>query len=475
MAAGKGNRAGWVLAACTAISMAAAGLALAQTPGGAGVDDPYFSRLGNSGYEVAHYDVVLAIDVEASRITGEVTITANAQEGLSAFNLDFQLDGITEVQVNGAEADFSMEEGELTITPAEPIAAGTAFTTVVAYDDDPGSYPFQQTIADLGWFDLSDSVAAFGEPAGSSVWYPVNEHPSDKATYAFALTVAEPYIAIANGIAGEPVANDDGTITYTYRMNQPMASYLAVLAVGEYVTIDGDPTADGVPVRSYAPPRLQRAAERAFAPTTSIVDAFTEMFGPYPFDTVGGVAIDAAFGFALETQGLPVYDGLIIASPRGVSESFVAHELAHQWFGNALTPKTWRDIWLNEGFATYAQWLWWEASDRDVLFQDEVESSYASLSGRRSRVLTGDPGANYLFDGAAVYTRGALTLHALRLTVGDEAFFEILRTYYAENLYGVVETADLIAVAERVSGLDLDDFFQAWLYEAELPPLPVTI
>ncbi|MBL8133834.1 MAG: M1 family metallopeptidase [Anaerolineae bacterium] len=457
---------------------AGAGIVLAQSPGDAGVDDPYFPNLGNGGYDVLHYAIDARFDVEANTLQATTVIDAQATQGLNRLNLDFQRIAIESVLVDDAEASFEHRNGELVITPAAAITEGQAFRVEVRYGGSPSSYPFQQTIADLGWYDLESHLVGMGEPAGSSTWYPVNEHPSDKATYTFRLTAPKPYMAVASGVLVERIAGLDET-TFVWEMRQPMASYLTLVAVGDFVEIS-DETADGLPIRSYAPPNLVRRAESAFARTSEIIAAYEALFGDYPFETVGGLVVDGGFGFALETQSMPIYDGMIIRAPVEFSERFIAHELAHQWFGNSVSPASWRDIWLNEGFATYASWLWVEQSAGLSVFGSLARGSYVELRNSRRLTrpgdakgpVTGDPGVEAIFDGEVIYTRGAVTLHALRLKVGDDAFFEIVRTYYDRFKFGNASTEDFIAVAEEVSGTDLNYFFQGWLFEADVPLIP---
>ena len=195
--------------------------------------------------------------------------------------------------------------------------------------------------------------------------------------------------------------------------------------------------------------------------------AFAELFGPYPFEVYGALVVFDDFRGALETQTLSVFSGRLFGGLAG--ELVVAHELGHQWFGDSLTPTTWRDIWLNEGFATYSEWLWQEISNPAFDIDDYARS--LAESGRPVWPAPGDPGPEGLFD-STVYNRGALTLHALRLTVGDDAFFKTLRTYAERFAYRNVTTADFVAVAEDVSGQDLADLFDAWLYGDVTPELP---
>jgi aminopeptidase N len=270
-----------------------------------------------------------------------------------------------------------------------------------------------------------------------------------------------------------------------------MASYLALLVVGD-LTRQDDRSPGGVPIRNYFPARYADEGETAFAVQGEMIDYFSDLFGAYPFDAYGALVLDARVGFSLETQSLSVFDpGVMNAALQRISargDGTIAHELAHQWFGDAISPESWRDIWLNEGFATYASWLWFEHSAGRNVFDMLVAEVYDNLSGAALRreglsddavrrrllqiALPGDPAPERLFDNAGVYYRGALVLHALRVTVGDEPFFDILRTYYDTYQYGNASTDDFIAVAESVSRQSLDDFFQAWLYDPIIPELP---
>lgn len=468
----------WVASAV--MVMGGASAAFAQMPGTPGVGDPYFPRLGNGGYDVQHYTIEASFDIQDDSLTGTTTIEARALEDLSSFDLDFQSLDVASVTVDSAPAEFQHEDGELTVTPAEPLTSGDLFTAVVVYSGSPKPYPYSETIADSGWYDLGTRLVGMGEPAGASTWFPVNEHPSDKATYTFQLTAPKPYIAIANGVLEDQIDGDDST-TYVWEMRQPMTSYLSVVLVGDYFEQTGE-SADGVPLRIYTEPLFQRRTRTAFATLGNIIDTYSRLFGDYPFEAAGGLVVDGPFGFALETQSMPIFDSDIIERPARTSEFYIAHETAHQWFGDSVSPASWEDIWLNEGFATYASWLWYENSVGAFVLDQLVAQNYAQVAdfaqafageeANPDAPVTANPGVDYIFDSNLVYARGALTLHALRLTVGDDTFFNILHTYYARYAYGNASTADFIAVAEEVSGRDLTDFFQGWLYSVALPALP---
>ena len=476
-----------------ALFLLSAVVAHAQTPGGAGMGDPYFPNLGNGGYDAQHYDVDIALDDELAHFSATTSVDILATQDLSAFNLDFYARQIDRVTVDGVPAAYDHEGGELTITPESLVNAGDAFTVMVDYQGIPQPREGRETFASLGWLSLTDGVAALGEPAGSSDWYPVNEHPLDKATYTFRITVAKPLVAVANGVL-ESVTDqpdDPERWTYTWHMDQPMASYLALLVIGE-MTLQETQSPAGIPIRNYFPTPDADEGAQAFAAQGEMIDYFSSIFGAYPYDAYGALVPNSRIGFSLETQSMTIFDpGVMSASLQGNAargESTIAHELAHQWFGDSVSPKSWRDIWLNEGFATYASWLWFEHTSGRAVLDSIAEGLHAALRGDtlraqglsdaevRQRLLriaiTGDPTAQKLFDTEGIYYRGALTLHALRLTIGDEAFFATLAAYYDAYKFGNAATDDFIAIAESVSNQQLNELFQAWLFDPVVPELP---
>ncbi|MEO7572291.1 MAG: M1 family aminopeptidase, partial [Acidimicrobiales bacterium] len=199
--------------------------------------------------------------------------------------------------------------------------------------------------------------------------------------------------------------------------------------------------------------------------TAEMVQLLDDLYGPYPFSVYGVLAVDEDLGFALETQTLTIIGSDVARQGRG-ADILLLHELAHQWVGNSVSPATWKDIWLNEGFASYAEWLYVERTGG--LSAAEIARQF---EGERSFDLpAGDPGSQELFAGT-VYIRGAMALQALRERIGDDAFFTVLRTWVDEHRNSTASTEDLVALAERISGAELDDLFQAWLYAPELPDL----
>lgn len=446
----------------------------AQTPGADEIGDPYFPGLGNGGYDAQHYTLDLTVDMDTNVIDAVTTMEAVALQDLSDFNLDFIGFEISAISVNEAEAEFARRGRELQITPEEPLAEGDTFTVAVSYSGIPNEGRTDQRSFSLGWNRYEAGVYVASEPNGSARWFPVNDHPRDKATFTFEVTVPEPYVVAANGLLQDTI-REDGLTTYIWSTEHLMSSYLATVNIAEFVeqTSEGP---DGLVIRNYFPARLADDASPVFERTGDMIAYFSEIFGPYPFEAYGVVVADTPLFFALETQTMSLFGSEIvpgaladIVSNWSMPEGVVAHELAHQWFGNSVTLTNWQDIWLNEGFATYASALWFEHTQGEEVFEDIMRGYYAAVEDQG--FTPGDPGVNRLF-GQGVYPQGAWTLHALRLRVGDEVFFDILRTYAQRFQYGNATTADFIDVAEEISGLNLVPLFRAWLYLGDVPPVP---
>lgn len=432
--------------------------------GAPGLDDPLYPLLGNGGYDVSHYTIVLNVDVATNTISGTTTIAATALEDLRTFNLDLLGLTVEAITLNDAPVIYARDGQELAITPTTAITAGAPMTVVVHYGGqpqpviDPG-VPFEG----VGWL-YYEGIGSYviSEPSGAMNWFPNNNHPLDKATYSFVITVPEAYVVAANGLL-EKIIEQGSYHTYYWESVNPMASYLATVNVAHFDMVEERGPND-LPIINFFPPDRSSRMQRNFAVTSDMIGYFSSLVAPFPFESYGAIVMEAPLGGALETQTRTIF------GRSATVDMVIAHELAHQWFGDSVSPATWRDLWLNEGFATYFQHLWTEHTKGEAVFEATMRGSHA---GARNNKMPppGEPQLNDLF-GPAVYVRGALTLHALRLTVGDERFWEILRTYYARYQGGNAGTADFIAVAEEVSGEDLTAFFDAWLYGEEVPDLP---
>jgi aminopeptidase N len=433
--------------------------------GAEGIGDPYFPTYGNGGYDVAGYDLDLRYDPASGRLTGTATITATATQGLSRFNLDLAHLTAAKVTVDGRPATGTADGDELVVTPGAGIPQGRTFTVVVEYGGEPRAIG-NETLGVGGWLRTDDGAFALGQPESASTWFPVNDHPADKATFALAMTVPEGVEALSNGVPGER-STAGGWTTWRWSERAPMASYLATVVIGQYrvttSTHAGEPMVIAIPESLPA----DGPAARSMARTGEVADFLATQFGPYPFDAYGGIVLDdERVSYALETQSRPVYGNAFFTG--GPNPVVVVHELAHQWFGDSVALQRWRDIWLNEGFATYAEWLWQE-HDGGPTVEQSFERRYANFDWSQP---PGRPGPTGLFS-ASVYQRGGMTVHALRRTIGDEAFFGLLKSWPATQRDGNVTTAQFIAAAEEAAGgRDLKPLFQAWLYGTAKPPRP---
>jgi aminopeptidase N len=378
---------------------------------------------------------------------------------------------VSEVVVGGRAAGHEQQAEKLKVTPVNMLRDGDTFVATVAYNGKPQHIQFPSSFA-LGWwyFDANadnphltgEDKGAYvnNEPFGAHAWFPVNDHPCDKATYTLHLTVAKPYMALGNGVLKEKI--DNGTSqTFVWEPRDPMASYLVTVVVGDFVTQDV-PSKGSVPIRNYFLKGTPEQAREPYAKTAEMLDYFSNLFGPYPFETYGSVELEQDLPFGYETQTLSTIGRDHLDETAG--EAVVAHELAHQWFGDSVSLATWKDVWLNEGFATYATALWFEHSYGREAFDQYMHSLDVSVQLGTDVRPPGDPYPYDLFQSESVYNGGALVLHALRAKIGDEPFFRTLRTYTEKYRYGNATSEDFIAVAEEVSGQHLSDFMGERLY-----------
>jgi aminopeptidase N len=422
--------------------------------------DPYFPAAGNGGYDVAHYDLALAYTPQTRALTAHASIDATALQGLRSFSLDLRDLDVSAVRVNRAPATFTHTAGELVVTPAAPLPKRARFTVDVDYGGTTGQ-PADPTGSLYGWVSFADGAFTGNEPDGASTWYPVNDVPTDKAGYTFTVDVPEGTVAVGNGRLIS-TKSAGGRTTYRWEARAPQASYLAMAATGNYV-LSKDTGPHGLPIVNAVDADVDQAAANAvLAKQPAMIAFYEDRFGRYPFDTFGAVVDDDEEpGYALENQTRPIYSGV-------PDEATVAHELAHQWFGDQVTPRLWKDIWLNEGFATYAEWLWGESTGGPTP-QQQFDEAYATPGDDELwSVLPGDPGPADMFAGA-VYQRGAMTLQVLRTTIGDDAFAKVLRQWAGRDRDRPVSTDDFRALAEKVSGQYLDGLFRTWLYTPGKP------
>ena len=393
-----------------------------------------------------------------------------ATQDLPAFNLDLRGLTVSKVTVDGHPATFWQEQDdqarrwELTVVPRTRLRVGASATVVVTYGG-ATTRPTDIEGFNYGWVTTGDGAMVAGEPEGAMTWYPVSDHPTDKAAYTFEITVPQGKVAVANGLQSRRPVTTGGWTTWFWDAPDQMASYLSTASVGDFEIRPVRYSSSGVPIVDAVDSSLkggERAtADQHLALEGPMIDFLESRFGAYPFVAFGSSVDDDSIGYALETQTRPVYSG-------APSEATVVHELAHQWFGNAVSPRRWRDIWLNEGWATYAEWMWTEHQGGRTA-QKAFENYLArTRSADYWGLDVSDPGATGLFHDQ-VYDRGGATLHALRGKVGDQAFFVGARLWLQRYDDGAATTEDFEAVYEEVSGHDLTHFFDVWLRNPEKP------
>jgi aminopeptidase N len=424
----------------------------------------YFPDRGDRSYGVTHYDLTLSYDVDTNHLRGKAAISAVAASDLSELRLDLSGLRVTKVTVDGAGVRWSAKPQHLDVRLKKRIAAGAAFRVVVAYNGQPRPVPDGDD--ECGWEELDDGVLVAGQTNGSPSWFPCNDRPDDKATYRIELSAPNAYTVVANGVCTSQWRSAS-TTTWIYEQREPMPTYLATVQIGRYVVhpVEGA----SVPMTAVLPHRLLPRYDSAFGRQPEMLDFYARLFGPYPFSAYTVVITDDSLDIPLEAQGMSTFGSNFLTSDWD-NVRLVAHELSHQWFGNALTLSSWGDIWLHEGFACYCEWLWSEESGgrtADLRARDH----WTKLAAKPQDLVLGDPGPDLMFDDR-VYKRGALLLHALRLTVGDVRFFALLRTWVERHRYGSVTSAMFEALATEVVGEPLDDFFRSWLRQRQLPLLP---
>ena len=427
--------------------------------------DRRYPRLGSADIDVEQYDVALAYDAAEVSLTGRITVSGRFVNATDQIALDTAGPQVTGVTGDDGALTFTQADDELIVTLDAARPAGATFAVSVDFTSTvPMSGNFFQR---AGLFRNVDGpgVWSVNEPDGTSTWLPVNDHPTDKAAWRFAVTVPEGLSAISNGgFEGTVRVDATGSSTWTWNQREPMASYLVLLLIGAYEPSEGGRSTTGVELDNAAEPK-DAGDLTAYA---DVVDRqlsfFTDQFGTYPFDRYGIALADSASGLAMETQGLPLFSQDDLDGSLGyLQHLFLAHELAHQWFGDAVSPAQWDDIWLNEGWATYAEWMWLDHEGLDTL-DGMAERALAQSARGGGPVSRPDE----LFGGVA-YDGGGTVLHALRLTIGDDAFFTGAGAWVTDHMDSAASTDDFQATMEAASGRDLDDFFATWVHAPDRP------
>lgn len=427
--------------------------------------DPYLPGHGDTSYEVNHYDLDLDYKVATNRLSGRATLTVRALAPLNSLRLDLSRLSVERVLVGGVTPrKVTLKERAVVVKLAAPLPEGAITTVEVSYRGKPQPVPGAHGLA--GWEELTDGVLVASQPYGAPSFFPCNDRADNKATYTITVTTETDYRVVATG---RPLGSTTraGRTRWSFDEPAPTSSYLVSVAIGR---LDEDPlpgTGDRITV--VRPRRLRLQRDTAFRQLPEMLDALESWFGPYPFQCFRAVVVDDPLEIPMEAQDMAVF-GTNHLVPGWDNERLVLHELAHQWFGNAVTAARMRDIWLHEGFACYAEWLWSE--QRGLATADERAAQHRiSLAGQEQPAPLSDPGLANMFDDW-VYKRGALMLHTLRRAIGDDSFFGLAREWIARYSGRTASTADFVALASGYSRVDLRPMFSAWLDDRKLPKLP---
>jgi len=437
----------------------------ARSVGAASAGDSYLPGHGNGGYGVERYELDLKYRMPTNRLSGTATIHARTTQLLERFSLDLVHLRVTKVRIEGQRGvRFEQTQRKVIVTPAAGIPAGTAFTVTLEYAGAPK--PSSSRWGAVGWEELTDGVIVAAQPSGAPTWFPCNDAVGNKASYDIRISTDQNYSVVCNGRLVEHAVSA-GQGHWRYLQAQPTATYLATVQIGRYALAPH--TFDGVPGVLAYPRPIEARVLNDFTPLDQMMALFQDRFGAYPFDDYTVVVTADELEIPLEAQSLAIFGANHADGFRG-SDRLIAHELAHQWFGNSVGLAHWKDIWLNEGFACYSEWIWSEHSggpSADAL----ARQHHRRVAGQPFDIVVGDPGPTLMFDDR-IYKRGALTLHALRLTIGDAAFFDLLRGWTSTHRGGTVTTDDFRAAASPFSSEPLDRLFERWLFATALPRLP---
>jgi len=440
-----------------------------------GLGDPVFPSLGNTGYDALQYDLAFDYRADTRKVEAVTTVTAQARQDLARFELDALGLDVHRVKVDGRVAGFALHDEKLVVTPARSVPAGAAMTVQVEYTANP-----RAALPHTGWVPTADGFAVAGQPNSAHTVFPCNDHPSDKARFTVRVTAPSGSLGVANGSLTDTTEHD-GRTTRTYLSRDPMATELLQVSVGRY-TVRQRTGPGGLPLRDVVPTARAGATESALALTPGQLSWIEQRLGAFPLETYGLMPADTdapeAFGFTgLETQTLTLYKPGFLLQPERSIGSHMMHELVHSWFGDSVTPKSWADLWLNEGHADlYGLMYRYDRGWPDALglttLEARMKDTYAK--GDQWRHDSGPvaaPNEADLFDSQR-YVGGTLVLYALREKVGAAAFDRIEQAFLQRYRNSTADTHDFIETASAVAGQDLRGFLTDWLYGTKTPPMP---
>ncbi|WP_426734985.1 M1 family metallopeptidase [Glutamicibacter sp. 2E12] len=426
--------------------------------------DEYTKHHGSPTYTVEHYDLSLVIKLASNLLDGRAMLRIRAVEDINEVALNLSGLKIIKATCQGRKVPVAKKHHRMVVSLPAVLKAGERVELNLRYAGSPQAE--NGLWGELGWEELTDGILVSGQPVGASTWYPCNDHPSHKSSYRFEISADAGYRVVANGQLVDH-RRSASRETWVYEQREPMASYLATVQIGRYSQIPFD---EGGHLVAYSVPGTEVLVRGAFAKQTAMAELFERKFGPYPFESYKIVVVDDELEIPLEAQGLSIF-GKNHLSLQWEAQRLIAHEFAHQWFGNSLTPGRWKDIWLNEGFACFSEWVYSE--EAQVMALDErARHAWAMLEGLPQDFMVGDPGPQDMFDDR-VYKRGALALYALMRRLGETDFYTMLRQWTTTHQHSTVSTqefADLLG--HYAPAEEIQDILDAWLFSEALPPFP---
>jgi len=429
-----------------------------NTPFPEEIDTNYISA-NQYKIDVLHYDINISLFPENKSIEAFATVTGVVTDkSLSQIDLNFYDNmTITDIKLNGIKTAYTNVGSVLTIPINKNIT--DTFKIDIAYKGRPKRMGLSSFV--FGEINNNSLVYSLNEPNYASTWFPCNDMPSDKATLDIRITNDTPRVSVSNGILAD-VKEQGGKRTYHWQTKHPIATYLICLLSSNYTEFDDyyvNEKGDSLKLMYFAIPEHVKSAKTDFEDHPKYLKVFENLFGQYPFmDEKYGVAEFLWQMGAMENQTITTIGSNLVSGRKFFSDVYV-HELAHHWWGDAVTPASWKDIWLNEGFATYSEALYFEAVSGPDALKSTMSSKYKRYFRERLYNTDGD-----LFS-QTIYNKGAWVLHMLRKETGDSVFFSILRTYFETFKYKNASTEDFVALCGKMSGKDLTRFFKQWVYE----------
>ncbi|MEV0323179.1 M1 family metallopeptidase [Streptomyces sp. NPDC050658] len=463
-----------LIAAAAATTLLAASAPSPATP--LGIGDPLFPQLGNPGYDVASYDISFTYQGDNKKPLDALTVVdAQVTSPLERVNLDFAHGKVRSVALNGVPARFESTGEDLVVTPARPLVPGERMRITVRHTSDPVPGKDQEG----GWVRTGDGLAMANQADAGHLVFPCNDHPADKARFTFRVTAPKGLTAVANGLPMGQTRHAGGATTWAYRTHHPMATELAQVSIGRSTVVHRSGP-HGLPVRDVVPTKDRAKLEGRLKKTPDQISWMEGKVGRYPFETYGLLVADAQTGFELETQTLSLFERDLLTRPEYPEwyvDSIMVHELAHQWFGDSVSPQSWSDLWLNEGHATWYEALFAEEKAGQSLEKRMREAyrqsdAWRTAGGPPAAPAKPAPGQKISIFRPVVYDGSALVLYALRQEIGEDAFERVEREWVRIYRDGNATTADFVRLASRTAGRDLGGFLDAWLYGAKTPPMP---